>query len=163
MSRKTLTIRLEPELAEAARAVAAAERRSLSNLVEVAVLEYVSRCRAQVAQERSLPSLAEAVASENVRGESPPPTTYYIPGWVGGHEVYLRLSESGAELLPAEKVDVDPTSQVAAPPLPARWADQLRWKGRPLSVVDVAHLAKARVAYTRATVRGARFLKSPPA
>lgn len=36
----TLTIRVAPEFKEALRAAAATERRSLANMVEVAVIEY---------------------------------------------------------------------------------------------------------------------------
>ena len=153
-NRHPITAHLPPDIIEAVRALANAERRSVSNLVEVAVLEYVRRHghRIQIAQEYG--SHAEEVASENVPGETPTPTDYYIPTRVGGHEVYLRLSQSGAmELLPAEKVDVDPASRTAAPPLPGGWPCELRWKGRPLSVQDAARLMHAEVAYTRATIR----------
>ena len=71
--------------------------------------------------------------------------TYYIPGRVGGREYYVRLDGPGAELIPAENVEVDPFSRVAAPPLKADWADDLG-----LSDEDRKSFEESEVAYTRA-------------
>jgi len=48
----TITIRVDPAVKEALRTAAAAERRSLANMVEVAILEY---CRARPTGEAHLP------------------------------------------------------------------------------------------------------------
>ena len=71
--------------------------------------------------------------------------TYYIPGRVGGRDYYVRLDGPGAELIPAENVEVDPFSRVAAPPLKADWADDLG-----LADEDRRSFEASEVAYTRA-------------
>ena len=124
MSRKVLTVHLLPELVEAAKAQAEREHRSFSRLVEVALKEYLER-----------------------RGAMPRHITYYIPGKVGGQDVYLRLSGPDAEIVPAEAVEVDPFSRVTAPPLREGWADDLG-----LTEDERVAFEEAEIAYTRATV-----------
>jgi hypothetical protein len=41
---ETLTVRISPEVKDALRSTALAERRSLANAVEIAILDYYKKC-----------------------------------------------------------------------------------------------------------------------
>ena len=73
---------------------------------------------------------------------------YFIPGKVAGQEVYLHLAGPDVEIIPADRVEVDPFSRVTAPPLKEGWAEDLG-----LSEQEQVAFEEATVAYTRATIR----------
>jgi len=60
----TLTFRIDPELKEALRTAAQREHRSISNMVEVLILEYCGRNNIDAGKTLSLPGEGSSKAEE---------------------------------------------------------------------------------------------------